>query len=416
MGGKKRVNLRVTVAVASAVLLNGTLAGLLQAQLLERFTNPVVNVAIDHPPDMGIQTDRIVFGPATGECSDDIISAAISRFVSNDIEVIDRANLDLLLAEQNFAWGGRVDSATATQLGRILGPSVMLVIRVQRCATEQKRTYDNRKSGDRAYTVYFSTTRAYVKASVQTIDLTTGRIFGARNMDHSPERRNRSTEGYPEYPSEYDVLDMAFGLVVGDLHRMFLPWTERTELVYYNDKKCDLKSAYQALKVGMQDRAYELSMGNLERCKQDPKVKPKTLAHAWYNVGMSHVIRGEHEAAIEAFQQAAMLRPGTIVSEALADAQRSMELADSIQVLEEQTAIAMQERELQETQAQEIRMSAVLTNDDVVAMVEQGLPPAIILKKIETSECDFDVSAEALSALVSAGVGEDVVMAMMVVR
>ena len=45
-----------------------------------------------------------------------------------------------------------------------------------------------------------------------------------------------------------------------------------------------------------------------------------------------------------------------------------------------------------------------------------GLPPAIILEKIETSECDFDVSAEALSALVSAGVGEDVVMAMMVVR
>lgn len=255
--------MRVVAMLVWAVVLHGALGNqLLQAQLLERFANPVVGVSIEHPPDMGIRTDRIVFRTATGECSEEIIAAAIARFVSNGMEVIDRANLHSILAEQNLAWSGGVDSATATQLGRILGPSVMLDVRVQRCATEQKRSYDtNRYSGS---TTYYATTTAYVKASVQSIDLTTGRIFAARSMDHSPQRQHESTEGRPEFPSEYEVLDDAFGLVVRDLHRMFLPWTEVAELVYYNDKRCDLKSAYQALKAGMRDRAYELSMANLD--------------------------------------------------------------------------------------------------------------------------------------------------------
>ncbi len=46
-------------------------------------------------------------------------------------------------------------------------------------------------------------------------------------------------------------------------------------------------------------------------------------------------------------------------------------------------------------------------------MTEQKLPEAIILRKIQTSNCRFDTSGEALVALTKAGVSENVVMAMM---
>ena len=388
-----------------------------QGQLLDRLTNPVIPVDIEHPPGLSLQIDRIVFGPATGECSDQIVSALITDFVSEGVDVIDRASFDLVLAEQEFAFSGRVDPAMALELGRILGPSAMLVVRVQRCATEQSRTYRtvSRFSDGVKYKVriHQSHTRAHVKLSVQTIDLTTGRIFAAKSIDESPVITYESEEGPPAFASEFDALDRAFGRVNQAVHRMFFPWTEKTDLVYFNDKACGLKEAFQALKSGMTDLAYDRSMANLTTCEGLTKVKPKVLAHAYYNAGMSHMIRHEHDLALEAFYEAARLRPGTVVSDAIEDARRAQESAAAMQEMEEQTAVTLAERDSAERQAAAAQTAATLTNADVIQMVEQKIPAAIILKKISTSACRFDTSPEALGQLSQAGVDEDIVIAMM---
>lgn len=69
----------------------------------------------------------------------------------------------------------------------------------------------------------------------------------------------------PEYPSEFEVMDLALASAVEETHRMFFPWTEVRELTFFNGKKgqCDLKPAYQALKFGDQERALGLSIASL---------------------------------------------------------------------------------------------------------------------------------------------------------
>jgi hypothetical protein len=54
-----------------------------------------------------------------------------------------------------------------------------------------------------------------------------------------------------------------------------------------------------------------------------------------------------------------------------------------------------------------------LTNDDVVNMTKQGFDATLIVKAIETSESNFDVSAQALVDLKSAGVAQPVMEAML---
>ena len=395
------------------------LAPLAHAQFFDRLSNPAVTVDLQHPPSLGLQVERLAFGPASGKCSDEIIQAMIDDFVSSGLEVIDRQNLDLILAEHDFTFSGYVDEASAAAIGRILGPSAMVIVDVQRCAFDKKRLrdtvtrYDSETEQDYEQPVYKSRTRAFVKASVRTVDLTTGRIFAARTLDYAPERQAESYEGYPEYPSEFAVLDTAFGWIVRDAHRMFLPWTERTSLIYFDDKACGLKAAYQALRSGMADRAHDLSLANLEACKTAPKAKKKTLAHAYYNVGMSHMMRGEYDAALEYFFEAAKLRPGDIVSKAIADTRKAKDLLASMQRIEESTALALQEREVQAQNAARTEQANTLTNADIVTMARQRLPEAIILKKIETSTCSFDTSGDALVELTQAGVGENVIIAMM---
>lgn len=54
-----------------------------------------------------------------------------------------------------------------------------------------------------------------------------------------------------------------------------------------------------------------------------------------------------------------------------------------------------------------------LTNADVVTMTQQGFDPALIVKAIQTSETNFDVSAAALVGLKNAGVAQPVMEAML---
>jgi len=53
-----------------------------------------------------------------------------------------------------------------------------------------------------------------------------------------------------------------------------------------------------------------------------------------------------------------------------------------------------------------------LTNEDIVALVQAGLPSDVIIEKIKTGKTSFDTSTEALVGLKNAGVGSDVIRVM----
>lgn len=54
-----------------------------------------------------------------------------------------------------------------------------------------------------------------------------------------------------------------------------------------------------------------------------------------------------------------------------------------------------------------------MTNTDVVTMTKEGFAPALVVKAIQTSATDFDVSAQALIDLKTAGVDQSVMEAML---
>ena len=393
------------------------------AQFWERVGNPTVSVAVEHPPSLGMQVERIVFGPASGQCADEIVQVLVTDFVSHGLDVIDRANLDTILAEYDFALSGHVDPATALQMGRMLGPSVMVVVNVTRCAAETKfskeqvtRTVTDKDGEKRqvSETVYQMVAQGFLKMSVRTIDLTTGRIFAARALAYSsPRREDSSKRGYPNEPSSLDLLDDAMDDAVRDVRRMFLPWTEEMRVIFYDDKKCGLRNAFLALQTGNMDRAYELSERNLAACIETPKVKDKLLSRAYYNIGILHTLSGEYDAALEYLDAAAELRPGgAIVNEAIASARKAKELALSMQEHVQQESIELARRDADEERRREELQAKTLRNGDVVQMVEEGVPQSVILSMVSKSRHDFDTTPSAIVALVKAGVDEDVINAM----
>ena len=56
--------------------------------------------------------------------------------------------------------------------------------------------------------------------------------------------------------------------------------------------------------------------------------------------------------------------------------------------------------------------SSGLSNKDILDMKKMGLPPEILVAKIKSSQCNFDTSPASLQALKTAGVGDNVILAM----
>ena len=390
------------------------------AQVFDALSNPQILVDLTHPPGLGLKIDKVVFNPATGNCSDQIIDALISDFVTNDIEVLDRNNLQMILAEQDFNLSGYVDKKSAVSIGKIIGPSAMITAKVLKCRTEIKndlykdeRKYNKQNKKYYNIRAFIARTSVHLKVSIQTTDLTTGRIFSSRIFEHTPSIENKSYKGIPESPDEYDVQELAFKGLVLDVHKMFFTWKESTNLYFMNDKKGGLKEAFKALRAGDVNQAFELSVMNLEYCKNSTDIKDKVLAHAYYNLGMMNFIINDYGKAIELFQESQKIRPGNIIRESIAQCNRANELAKEMQKIDYKAESEIEKQDIAAQEAENSIIKNTITNADIISLTEKKLPTVLILQKIKTSTCNFNTSADELIKLSNAGVSDEVLLLMM---
>lgn len=389
------------------------------AQFLDEISNPTVKVSLVHPPSLGLMVEKVAFGPTSGQCADQVVDAIITDFVRNDVDVIDRANLNAILAEHDFSFSGYVDKTTAAAIGKIIGPSALIFVKVRSCSTKVERLYDkevrhNYKTNTN-YTVrvYVTRTRAFLTGSIQTVDLATGRIFAAQTFDYMPEKSFRSYDGWPEAPPKSELMQKAIVSAAWKVHCMFFPWKETRELYYYDDKKCGMREAFDALASGDQNRSFSLMQTSLNRCKNDPKTKDKVLGRAYYNLGMNYLIRGDFDEALECFYKTTKLRPGNIVNQAITDCNKAKQLQEQLQEVEETAAIEAENRDTALAQAAQQHENNTLRNQDILELAQKQIPEKIILHKIKSSECAFDTSPDAIIALTDGGVSEEVIIAMM---
>ncbi len=381
------------------------------AQGFDSFS-PEVGVTIKHPPKLGLKIDKVVFFSDQSECARQVTDALVSLFVDHNVQVIDRENLDRILAEHNLSLSGYIDGNTAASIGKILGPSALMNIKVLRCTPEIKDNlyrdeeyYDADTKSTRIRRVYVSRTTFYLKISIQVTDLNTGRIFAAKVYNYDPSLTNESYSGQPEEPSPYEVQELALSYLKSDVSKLFFDWEERAYVNFFKSKKCNLNAAFKALANGEIDEAFEISKKNLETCKNTPNIKEKHLAHAYLNLGVMYFIKNDYDKALTYLNEAKKLRPGRVVNQAIKAVKYAQEEAEKYKRVEKNAErIKMQEKSNQ---------MKVLTNDDIIQMTKNHLPEAIIIQKIKTTPCKFDVSTEALAKLNKNGVSEKIILLMM---
>jgi hypothetical protein len=255
-------------------------------------------------------------------------------------------------------------------MGKILGPAVLLFVNVPRHTYKQSQHTRDQMDGGVVRRFYYRKTEAFARGSIRAVDLATGRIFAAQTLQASPMREvYLVNEGFPEYPSELELLDQAMAGIVSQAHRLFLPYTEVTELYFFDDKDCNLKTAHAFMKSGSIDASLQQSLANVETCKALPKAKEKALAHAYHNAGMAYFAKGDFVKSLESLNQAQQTKMMDITTEAIGEVMHAKAESEKLQQVEERMA-------LDEAMGAKKRAAAAAAAEAAQATQNASPPPA----------------------------------------
>lgn len=297
------------------------------AQLWDMLTKPQVTVNLTHPPRLGLNIKKVAFGPSFGECSDEILDRLSQTLVSNGMEVVDRHRLRSMMDQQHFGFTGSMDQQSAARMGKWLGPTALIFVKISQCNVEQHRNYSEHKNHNNDIERSFdAVVDAHLRGTLQTVDLATGRIFSASPIVEDAELVNHSNQGPPEFPARPAVRDDAIGRAVYDASTFLLPWTEEKKLYFFNDKECNMIVAYDLLKANDFNGVVRQSEENIAACKTWPKLKDSSMAHAYYNAGLAYLLVNQNEKALYYLTESDKLKGGQIVTDTIAEATKAAQL------------------------------------------------------------------------------------------
>ena len=370
--------------------------------------NPTVTVDVEHAPSIGFVVEEVVFAPAEAP------SRSLGSVFSGIGPATCQAEFVQMLTEMLIQGGLRVTSYDTRQ-----NADAMIAVNVTQCQAEQYRTEETQEVteslGDntrrRDVVTKHARTKVLFRALFTVTDLSTDQVAVSRTLTSEPERFRSSTREEPDFPPVTDVLADAYSAAARTARPMLLHWTERRDLVFFDDERCGLDVAFRALEAGYRERALELSIANADFCIPDIEgdIGFMDVAAANYNVGVLHRIGGDFESALESLERARAADPSNeIISATIAETLSAQAAADEI-VRARDDAEARAEQLNEEAQESAAR---ILTNDEIVGMFRDGLPDQVIIQVIEASEVDFDVTPAALRKLNRAGLSAALISAM----
>jgi hypothetical protein len=394
--------------MAAALL---ALASVARGQIISFGQKPKVPVRISHPAAVPITLagKKIAFQPS-GTCAQQFADLVQQDFVRHGVTLVNRADLDAILAEHHFQASTSVDPATAVQLGKVSGANIMVTLNVTRCiASKRPVVYQDQMFGPR---LNISRTEAHFMASIHIVDLATGRELDVHPIQTDPQKDNTAqAPTVAEYPSEFDVQDEAVKAAATQAHNLYFPWNETREVSFMNNKECNLKQAYEILKTGDLAGTLKLSRENVELCKSDSK--PAHQADALYNLGVVYMLSGDYDNALATLTESQRVHADKATVDAISECRvarngASATAARAAQARGEQRA-DQENQQKQEAQA----AKATLTNDTVIKLVKGGLSDDVVVKMIAGQAAKFSLLPDDLLALKQAGVSDKVIAAML---
>lgn len=270
-----------------------------------------VVVKLQQPAMTEWRLGTVAFVSPPGDCAHQVMDSVAQTLARHQVSA-GPVDLRALLVEKRVSLPAFLGTAEVQSLGKHLQADTLLVVRLSRCSYPERNVgWEHPKDWlgieDKKVIEYFVTTRTSISGTLQALDLKSGRITKALPLDAVPVVTQRSRDRYPEGVSIDEVQRQAVAMIAGQIERVFLPWAEEREVVFFDDKDCDLKLAAGLMKAGDVKAALEQSRRNVDTCRANPKAKDKHRRRALHNLATALFASGDAAASLPVFEEALRL-------------------------------------------------------------------------------------------------------------
>ena len=364
--------------------LANALAGGIKVGLDRLFSGPSatkpqsVYYASPRQPELELEVEKVAFAPPEGPCGESLRDMIRADFLDNGLQVVDRSNLDALLAEHELSVSGIVSKEDALELGDILGPMALVFVNARVCDVSQflERSPGTTSDG-RAITHYKATTTGIFRGVVEIVDLRTARVHTAPAID---ARRDLSAEQWgdmPPYPSSYDARSAALASAVSQVNKLLFPWTEWLPFAFYSHKKCNLALAHRLMQAKDWTGALSQSLRNVQECRERPRILP----YARHNLGVAYFFAGEVDKARNTLNEVLRQDPTDATTAALVALQKAgqekavpIEQAPAREVIPTRSDVTDRLEELRGLWKEELISDEIYRTKVNSAIIEDGPP------------------------------------------
>ena len=305
---------------------------------------PKVTVSMQREAFATWNMGTVVFAPGQGDCAQAIVDKMTAMLSRRSI-VAGPVNLPSVISQHRLKFPTFLKAADVTALGKHVGADTMFLVRTTQCTYPQstfnwEHPTDWLGIEDKSKTVYVTSTRATIGGTVQLLDLKTGKILKPIPVEATPEITYTSEKSYADAAPAEKVRGQGFDEIVSQVEIVFFPWTEKKEVVFYDDKDCNLKQASALMKTGDVKGALELSRKNAEECRTNPKRGDKQKRNALHNLATVLYAAGDYEGALPLYEEAMNMKGGDDQKRGAEACKRRINLRDSVRQLDQQIAAA----------------------------------------------------------------------------
>lgn len=324
-----------------------------------------VTVKLERSPELAVALAGKAVGAVTssGECGEELAGLVKQDLVSRGIRM--------------------------AMPGEAAGPVVSFALEITRCEAQPREPL--RGAGLPAMNI--SRTEGHVAATVRLVDAG-GKELAKAAIHGDAQKENQSQTGQPEYPAPAEVKDMALRRAVGDARRLYLPWMESREIPLMDNKECNLRAAYDAVKRGDNTAALGLARAGVEECAGSAKAG----GEARYNLGVALMLARDYAGALTALEGSG----------------RGKEAKELVEICRSEAAAraALAPKPAEPPAGGTAQTGIILTNDFIIKLVKGDVAEEEILKMIAGHGGRYSFGPAEMRELEAAGVPASVIGAM----
>lgn len=162
----------------------------------------------------------------------------------------------------------------------------------------------------RTTTTYTRHLRGAMYGNIEVTEVLTGKVLHSSAIKRSCERSTVAVDSQPAPPDRNAMLqDCAYADMTELMHKL-LPWQETVTIKYRKDSGLkELEEGINLIRAGQTAEAIALFGASAAAAETNPKVKAKSIAKAYWNLGLAYEYSWQFDQAVTALQTAYRFDP-----------------------------------------------------------------------------------------------------------